>query len=229
MVEGNSAILEIFKLTNCYSLDIALATPTRFLIENGEWNLTPSLAGSINNEINPFECSFPSKQNDNTKLIVPSPTMYTKPVVNASPEPVVYALPEPVVYMSPEPESHSSLTQSRASSRSSSSSRSSAGIDTPPQPDVISPTAVHSPISLPQETKRRSSRIQTKPHSSSDEEDTKLDKKVTSMHGGRKRRIIFDGEDAEDRRKKFLERNRMAGKTKSSYYMIDLRANYIRL
>ncbi|KAI8971397.1 hypothetical protein BDB01DRAFT_730682 [Pilobolus umbonatus] len=31
-----------------------------------------------------------------------------------------------------------------------------------------------------------------------------------SSHSGRKRRIIFDGDDAEDRRKKFLERNRIA-------------------
>jgi hypothetical protein len=35
--------------------------------------------------------------------------------------------------------------------------------------------------------------------------------KTTQASSGRKRRIVFEGDDAEERRQKFLERNRVAG------------------
>lgn len=47
----------------------------------------------------------------------------------------------------------------------------------------------------------------------------------TTGHGGRKRKIVFEGEDAEERRKKFLERNRVAAykcRQKKKSWMQDL-------
>jgi hypothetical protein len=113
---------------------------------------------------------------------------------------------------SPEPEPPLSLTQSPVSSTSTFSlSSESASIDTPPQLKATTP-----PLQTQEEVTRRSSRIQTKPQPSfaeyMSEEEPKPKQKSTTVHGGRKRRIVFEGDDAEDRRKKFLERNRVAGK-----------------
>jgi hypothetical protein len=70
---------------------------------------------------------------------------------------------------------------------------------------VIEPTTI-----------RRSSRVQTKPQSSfaeylTEQEPKPTKQKSASVNGGRKRRIVFERDDAEDSRKKFLERNRVAG------------------
>lgn len=73
----------------------------------------------------------------------------------------------------------------------------------------------HFVFSPEQEHTRRSTRIQTKQPFFSDylkEKDAEYNPKTASVQSGRKRRIIFEGDDAEDRRKKFLERNRVAGK-----------------
>jgi hypothetical protein len=51
---------------------------------------------------------------------------------------------------------------------------------------------------------------------STDDEEEEYKPKST---GGRKRRIVFEGEDAEERRKKFLERNRVAGKNTKNNLM----------
>ncbi|KAI8886668.1 hypothetical protein K501DRAFT_177201 [Backusella circina FSU 941] len=63
---------------------------------------------------------------------------------------------------------------------------------------------------FPQEQSvRRSTRPHTKPQLFN-EIDEQGKKPSRSVQSGRKRRIVFEGDDAEDRRKKFLERNRIA-------------------
>lgn len=79
----------------------------------------------------------------------------------------------------------------------------------------------------PNTSRRSSSRISTKQNFFSeylenDEVDYKP--KTASVQSGRKRRIVFEGDDAEDRRKKFLERNRVAGKklNKKNYLFVPV-------
>jgi hypothetical protein len=68
--------------------------------------------------------------------------------------------------------------------------------------------------SIQQDIVRRNSSTKRKRREADDEE---YKPKST---GGRKRRIVFEGEDAEDKRKKFLERNRVAGKFTQMIYLL---------
>lgn len=140
---------------------IPLATPTRFLMENGEWNLTPSLL----NEINPFDYN----------------TAY-RPIMKEQQQ-QDYQPPS-----DPESDSTSSPTMSLSTSPSSSS------VSFRQSPPTTFHSNIYQPVIQPNQTTINSN-----------------NKKMTSVSSGRKRRIIFEGEDAEERRKKFLERNRVAG------------------
>lgn len=138
---------------------IPLATPTRFLMENGEWNLTPSLT----NEMNPFDYQFQK------------PKTLSPPTQHTSPSPPL------------------SLSQSPTSSSDSFYSSETFTEYNKPQQVFTEPVqAINNNFMQPQPAP-------SKP------------KKSTNT-SGRKRRIVFEGEDAEERRKKFLERNRIAGK-----------------
>ncbi|KAI7905543.1 uncharacterized protein BX663DRAFT_429897 [Cokeromyces recurvatus] len=87
-----------------------------------------------------------------------------------------------------------SLSHSPSTSSSSFSLNSEHNLRTSPQPEVIAPAnTLQSTKSVKQEKEDESKIIKT-----------------TSVHSGRKRRIVFEGDDAEERRKKFLERNRVA-------------------
>ncbi|KAG0734332.1 hypothetical protein G6F16_003963 [Rhizopus arrhizus] len=146
-----------------------LATPTRFLYENGQWNLTPSLT----TEMNPFDCNFHS------------PTVLTKEhkwaPVSPKQEPIL-SPPTPPMSLSQSPTNSSvSLT--------------------------ISPRNSLADIQEEPVARRTMRTTRSKKAKSTDDEEEEYKPKST---GGRKRRIVFEGEDAEERRKKFLERNRVA-------------------
>ncbi|CAO3651463.1 unnamed protein product [Mucor hiemalis] len=194
-----------------------LATPTRFLIENGEWNLTPNIGGSINNEMNPFDCNFQQRApptvktlpiNDSDKWNPSSPTVFTTANLYNSPEPESVA-----IETATPPTPPMSISQSPSSSSSSFSLAldNNMPINSPPQQNNSLPQEEYNNH---EEYTRRSSRIQTKQNFFSEylESDDKVEykPKSASVQSGRKRRIVFEGDDAEDRRKKFLERNRVA-------------------
>lgn len=196
-----------------------LATPTRFLIENGEWNLTPNIGGSINNEMNPFDCNFQQRApptvktlplNENDKWNPSSPTVFTTANLYTSPEPETMAI-ESVTPPTPP----MSLSQSPSSSSSSFSlaSENNMPVSSPPQLKNSLPQQEEYNHNQEENT-RRSSRIQTKQNFFSEylenDDKTEYKPKSASVQSGRKRRIVFEGDDAEDRRKKFLERNRVA-------------------
>ncbi|KAI9276103.1 hypothetical protein BY458DRAFT_546126 [Sporodiniella umbellata] len=160
-----------------------LATPTRFLYENNQWNLTPNLT----NEINPFECHF-------------QPMLKETPISKWSP-------------LSVSSKDDSSLSPS-----------------TPPMTLSPTPTSVSPSLTI---TPRHSmAEIETQPlHRKRASKRARRDSledhdyKPKTGHGGRKRCIVFDGEDAEERRKKFLERNRQAAykcRQKKKSWMKDL-------
>ncbi|KAG1447343.1 hypothetical protein G6F56_009294 [Rhizopus delemar] len=146
-----------------------LATPTRFLYENNQWNLTPSLS----NEMNPFDCNFPPVHALKENKWHPYMSPKADPTLSPSTPPMT-------------------LSQSPVSSSISSiSPRNSLGNIEEEIPKVT----------------RRTTR-QSRKRARSTTEDEYIPR--ASGHGGRKRCIVFEGEDAEDRRKKFLERNRVA-------------------
>ncbi|KAG1427879.1 hypothetical protein G6F57_023230 [Rhizopus arrhizus] len=68
--------------------------------------------------------------------------------------------------------------------------------------------------SIHQDIVRRNSSTKRKRKEADDDEEYK-----PKSTGGRKRRIVFEGEDAEDKRKKFLERNRVAGRFTYMIYL----------
>ncbi|OBZ82884.1 Cyclic AMP-responsive element-binding protein 5 [Choanephora cucurbitarum] len=195
---------------------VALATPTRFLIENGEWNLTPSL--DVHHEINPFECNFQrtSKQPElppltKPSLYEPNQVMYTSPELEMASFESIRSPPTPPMSVSQSPSSSSFSL----SSTSSDPMMEHANYQFNTSPKVVapihtlntSPQQMYMPPPSEESNHRRSSRIQSaKQHEKPQETQAK------SNTSGRKRRIVFEGEDAEDRRKKFLERNRVAGK-----------------
>lgn len=201
-----------------------LATPTRFLIESGEWNLTPNIGGSIQNEMNPFDCNFQSRTSPIMKNIPTSADKWTPPSPDTTAfnhNTITYASPEPDV---PALSSPSTPPMIHSQSPSSSSSFFSLSTETsPPLQSINSSSTINTnpaPQTPPQVDEynhhRRSSRIQTKQSIFSEylEEEEVIPRttKTASVQSGRKRRIVFEGDDAEDRRKKFLERNRVAGK-----------------
>jgi hypothetical protein len=108
-------------------------------------------------------------------------------------------------------------TASTASTTSPATSPKQEPILSPPTPPMsLSQSPANSSVSLSisprnsvddsiqQDIVRRNSSTKRKRREADDEE---YKPKST---GGRKRRIVFEGEDAEDKRKKFLERNRVA-------------------
>ncbi|KAI9480562.1 MAG: hypothetical protein EXX96DRAFT_607410 [Benjaminiella poitrasii] len=227
---------------------VAIATPTRFLIENGEWNLTPSLSGAIQNEINPFECNFQQRSGNATTTTTMNPIKINEsstlkwPVESSNTSSFIYhdsPEPEMTTIQSP-PTPPMSLSQSPSTSSSSFSLTSEQNmnttiITTSPQPEVIAPANTlvmadvhHHHPSSPESSYRRSKRYQQRQevtsttttnnthNTTSSIKEEQLDEPIlkptrtASVHSGRKRRIVFEGDDAEERRKKFLERNRVA-------------------
>ncbi|KAI8979382.1 hypothetical protein BDF20DRAFT_819980 [Mycotypha africana] len=130
---------------------VPLATPTRFLIENGEWNLTPGL--SIQPEMNPFDCSLNDLKHSDNHVVTEK---WSSTQSNSTASPIFSR-----IQTRPQPVYNNSQQQQQQ------------------QQDI--------------DKKEEYPSQQRKPSTS-----------------GRKRRIVFEGEDAEDRRKKFLERNRIA-------------------
>ncbi|KAI8380429.1 hypothetical protein EDC96DRAFT_490995 [Choanephora cucurbitarum] len=211
---------------------VALATPTRFLIENGEWNLTPSL--DVHHEINPFECNFQrtSKQPELPPLTKPSlyesnqtnQVMYTSPELEMTSFESIRSPPTPPMSVSQSPSS-SSFSLSSASSdpmmeHANYQFNTSPKVVAPIHTLNTSPQQMYMPPPSEESNHRRSSRIQSaKQHEKPQETQAK------SNTSGRKRRIVFEGEDAEDRRKKFLERNRVAAykcRQKKKNWMLEL-------
>lgn len=222
---------------------IGLATPTRFLIENGEWNLTPSLSGSIQHEINPFDdCNYQQHHASMKPMEAPTVKWMPAPVPAPTIPASVMANTEyntNVMFKSPEPEAAlmkspptppMSLSQSPSSSTVS-FTMSDLLVDTPPQASVAPPHSnveyaasnVHSlspTTSFDESAQRRRSNSSTRNSKSRTTSYEEMDDyyqptettNTKSVQSGRKRRIVFEGDDAEDRRKKFLERNRVAGK-----------------
>ncbi|EPB82071.1 hypothetical protein HMPREF1544_11199 [Mucor circinelloides 1006PhL] len=220
---------------------IGLATPTRFLIENGEWNLTPSLSGSIQHEINPFDdCNYQQHHASMKPMEAPTvkwmpapapaPTIPASVMANTEYNPnVILKSPEPeAALMKSPPTPPMSLSQSPSSSTVS-FTMSDLLVDTPPQAPVASNKNVeyaasnlHS-LSPPapsfnESAQRRRSSSSTRNAKSRTTSYDEMDDhyplnentNTKSVQSGRKRRIVFEGDDAEDRRKKFLERNRVA-------------------
>ncbi|KAI9250366.1 hypothetical protein EDC94DRAFT_623087 [Helicostylum pulchrum] len=159
--------------------------------------------------MNPFDCNFQQRTPKDIPIITDKwahpPVTFTN-TNYTSPEPEVLAFDAPSPSTPP-----MSLSQSPSSSSGFFSLSSPSSVNQPMQPTVITSTQ-----DLHHEYTRRSSRIQTKQTFFSDyideeeEEAEKTKPRTTSVQSGRKRRIVFEGDDAEDRRKKFLERNRVA-------------------
>lgn len=209
---------------------VPLATPTRFLIESGEWNLTPNLGGSIQNEMNPFDCNFQQRTPKEIPIVtdkwVHAPVTFTN-TAYTSPKQEVLAF-----------DASSPSTPPMSLSQSPSSSSGFFSLSSPsPVNQSMQPTVTASTQDLHDEHTRRSSRIQTKQTFFSDyiddeEEAEETRPRTTSVQSGRKRRIVFEGDDAEDRRKKFLERNRVAGKVFKKqfiYFLFDINFFFISL
>lgn len=207
---------------------IGLATPTRFLIENGEWNLTPSLSGSMQHEINPFDdCNYQQRHATNLK------TMEAPTVKWASPTPasamvnnteystnVIFKSPEPEIALTKSPSTPPmSLSQSPSSSTAS-FTMSDLLVDTPSQATNSTEFAASNALSPTKSFNesvhrgRNNSKSRTASFDEMDEYYQSSNNNTKYGQSGRKRRIVFEGNDAEDRRKKFLERNRVAGKFK---------------
>jgi hypothetical protein len=188
---------------------LALETPTRFLIESGEWNLTPNIGGSIHNEVNPFDCI---KSND--KWSRPSLTT-TDIIYTASPEPEMNQVVTPTTPPMTFSQSPTSTSASfRLSSEPTHSPSTMNSTDMMPIQKQQQRFQFVEPPTQQCRTSSRNQRIQQQqsffPHYLEDDE---VDYEPISapVQSGRKRRIVFEGDDAEDRRKKFLERNRVAG------------------
>jgi hypothetical protein len=218
---------------------VALATPTRFLIESGEWNLTPNIGGSIHQEVNPFDCNFQqpirtaTNVKTNDKWSPPSPTSSTAyhndtAMYSASPEPELNAVTSP---STPPSLSQSPSITSTSISLSSEHAASPTMVQQAPtnminhqSPQQQQQQYIQQPENTINTTRRSKSRTQSKQQQSSfseylEDEEIDYKPKSASVHSGRKRRIVFEGDDAEDRRKKFLERNRVAGKLSSFYHL----------
>lgn len=213
---------------------IGLATPTRFLIENGEWNLTPSLSGSIQHEINPFDdCNYQQNHATNLKTMeaptvkwassspsssssssspTPAPMMANNTEYNAN---VIFKSPEPeIALMKSPPTPPMSLSQSPSSSTAS-FTMSDLLVDTPQvtsSTEFATSNTLSSTRSFDESVHRRqnNSKSRTASFDQMDEYYQPNDSNTKYAQSGRKRRIVFEGNDAEDRRKKFLERNRVA-------------------
>lgn len=153
--------------------------------------------------MNPFDCNFQQRPSKDIPIVTdkwaPTPVIFTN-TNYTSPEPKVLA------FDSSPSTPPMSLSQSPSSS-SSFFSLSPSEVSQPMQPIVTASTHDND------ERTRRSSRIQTKQSLFSEYiDEVETEPKTASVQSGRKRRIVFEGDDAEDRRKKFLERNRVAGK-----------------
>ncbi|KAI8052600.1 uncharacterized protein B0P05DRAFT_562127 [Gilbertella persicaria] len=204
---------------------VALATPTRFLIENGEWNLTPSL--DVHHEINPFDCNFQRTPKPAELPPLTKPNVYESQIMyTTSPEPEmtlesIHSPPTPPMSVSQSPSSSSfSLSSTSSSDQATDNSYTQHYTS-----KVVAPhhTTLHpsSTQNYMEESNRRSSRIQSAKQS----EKPSYPQPQKTNSSGRKRRILFEGEDAEDRRKKFLERNRVAAykcRQKKKNWMLEL-------
>ncbi|KAI7887813.1 uncharacterized protein EV154DRAFT_426819 [Mucor mucedo] len=175
--------------------------------------------------MNPFDCNFQQRitAKPTTDKWTPSPTLKSA---------VIYTSPEPEMTLdtvrSPEtPPMSASESPSSASSFSSISEQTSLPYSPQQSHTMINPQ-FNSFSPEQQEQNRRSSRIQTKQPFFSEylkENDGDFSPRSASVQSGRKRRIVFEGDDAEDRRKKFLERNRVAAykcRQKKKNWMQDL-------
>lgn len=164
------------------------------MIESGEWNLTPNFI----HEINPFDCNMTRSPGILTKehkwSNISASTTSTASTASTT-SPATSPKQEPI--LSP-PTPPMSLSQSPANSSVSLSISPRNSVDDSIQQDIV----------------RRNSSTKRKRREADDEE---YKPKST---GGRKRRIVFEGEDAEDKRKKFLERNRVAGKFTQMIYLL---------
>ncbi|CEP08450.1 hypothetical protein [Parasitella parasitica] len=206
---------------------IGLATPTRFLIENGEWNLTPSLTGSFQHEINPFDdCNYQQRYDPMKSAEAPtvkwmspsasSPSLLACTPANAEYNAnVIFNSSEPDLALMKSPSTPPmSLSQSPGSSTAS-FTMNDLLVDIPNQQDIAteglgpSPTASYADESTPRRRSTSTFRNTRSTPTSYDKTDD-CGNNTKSAQSGRKRRIVFEGDDAEDRRKKFLERNRVA-------------------
>ncbi|KAI8394181.1 uncharacterized protein BYT42DRAFT_33904 [Radiomyces spectabilis] len=153
-------------------------------MECGEWNPTPTF-GSIVNEINPFEVQFQGSRPTSKSDPV------TPPSANATKKHLLVSPPQHPTEPPLTPPSPLSISPSDTM-MDGSVSQSQPPADQSHQPSVSS-TSMFRRGSVKRQSESKESSAEPANHS-----------------GGRKRRIIFEGEDAEDERKKFLERNRVA-------------------
>jgi hypothetical protein len=211
MTEGNSEIwidnstaTEIHTYKNNLDHTLALATPTRFLLESGEWNITPTIRNSMAEEMNPFEYNFQER------APIQHPKQDEPNHFNKDATPPYVSQPETVMTSTT---SVSPPTPPMSVSQSPDNSSASSPIYNT-ESQLVQPMESTSPVqsALSQAPSvRRSARAHAKPQLFNDIDEQEK-KPSRSVQSGRKRRIVFEGDDAEDRRKKFLERNRVAGK-----------------
>ncbi|KAI8645413.1 hypothetical protein BD408DRAFT_338766 [Parasitella parasitica] len=124
-----------------------------------------------------------------------------------------------------------SLSQSPGSSTTTSFTMNDLLVDIPNQQDNMttealgpSPTAYFDDEPTPRRRSNSTTRITRSVAASYDNTEDRGNS-AKSIQSGRKRRIVFEGDDAEDRRKKFLERNRVAAykcRQKKKNWMQDL-------
>ncbi|KAI9029785.1 hypothetical protein CLU79DRAFT_716410 [Phycomyces nitens] len=172
----------------------ALSTPTRFLLECGEWNFTPGISG-MTTEMNPFDYHFQGQAAKNPQKTERN-WEPTSPVQDTSSQ-----------ASSPTPSSKSADPPSLSPRRRSLS---------PPNQLQDSTLIFKQENGIPKKNTRSRPKRSTKiSYRQDDSEDDSSDTSSTRymqtiVSSGRKRRIVFEGDDAEEQRKKFLERNRVA-------------------
>ncbi|KAI8388324.1 uncharacterized protein BYT42DRAFT_602874 [Radiomyces spectabilis] len=206
-----------------------LPTPTRFLMECDEWNISTL---GIMGEVDPFEAQF--NNSSNNKQSQPqadtwaaphspecqpneTPVNEASPTESIPPTPPVTASRTPSIESSVSPKELEPLQNSPPSQyamgkpHTMSSEKPATKIEETPLPDAYV-FRQEDGQSLPRAraAKRNAAKALKEQDLDDDLESESSSSSGNAASSGRKRRIVFEGDDAEEQRKRFLERNRVA-------------------
>jgi hypothetical protein len=179
--------------------NIALSTTAQLLSNDSVWESSVNIHNSAEDELNRFGNH---SQDHSLKLAISS-----KDNAAWQTDHFQKGYPYPINTSSISPISVSPSTPSFSVSFSPTSSSGSIS------PRNLSEASVQSFSSASEQpSSRRSAQTQkTDSYFSNFDVEQGYKPKTTQASSGRKRRIVFEGDDAEERRQKFLERNRVAG------------------
>ncbi|KAK9767235.1 hypothetical protein K7432_003116 [Basidiobolus ranarum] len=189
--------------TDFSEADIGAPTPTRFLLECGEYKLTPSI--SALGEINPFEASFNSTGGKKEVLFsTPNTNSKNASVPNATLAPIppppssnITLVPTSVPEIASLPKTESNQ-YTKATTTAQPFNKTSQNSAPPKSSEPVSEA-------LNTTTSRANENMHDQYSSSDDSQNDKYDKS-----SGYKRKSSSNGDNDEDKRRRFLERNRVA-------------------